>query len=58
MKNLVTVYQYTKWDDEKNLIRGWATEEAIRIFEAVKIEDQYQQVHESLLDENGRLKEL
>ena len=58
MKNPVTVYQYTKWDGEKNVTRGWATEEAIKVFEAVKISDQSKVVDESLLDDNGKLKEL
>jgi hypothetical protein len=58
MKNPIIVYQYTKWDGEKNVIRGWATEEAIKVFEAVKITDQFKEIDESLLDENGKLKEL
>jgi len=55
MENFVTVFKYMKWDGTKYVILGWATETAIKMFEAFKLADCFQQVELSRLDEYGRL---
>lgn len=56
MEDLVTVYQFKKWDGANIVIGGWATEEAIKIFEAIKIPEQRKQVKRSQLDGNDKLR--
>ena len=57
MKDLVKVFRYSKWDGQKNVVSNrWATEDAIKRFEAVKFGEDFKEVDESLLDDEGRLR--